>query len=212
MMSRYTTEGNIENEFEPRSKVLKNKLAIRSVKEMGSLEYKQFIATQVHYQGIVQSDTRFTNSLIREMHRHWLGSIFSWAGEYRTVNLSKGDFVWPPASLVSQNMSEFENSFLKKLTPCHPGLIEQISLHIAKVHAEFLLVHPFREGNGRMARLISDLMALQAGYPAPDFAFDQKRNRVRYLDAVKNGYLQNYEPLAKVVREAIERSKGLLRS
>ena len=39
----------------------------------------------------------------------------------------------------------------------------------AAVHAEPILIHPFREGNGRCARLLATLMGLQAGLPALDF-------------------------------------------
>jgi len=37
---------------------------------------------------------------------------------------------------------------------------------LAEVHAELILIHPFREGNGRLARLLALLMALQAGFAA----------------------------------------------
>ena len=209
-MPRYFTKGNIEDECELGGKVLKNKLGIRSKKEMDKVEYERLAATQAHYHGIIEPHTRFTNRLICKMHYHWLGSLYEWAGKYRTVNLAKMDFVWPPARFVSANMDLFEETFLKKLTPCYQGSIETVSLNISKVHAEFLLVHPFREGNGRLARLISDLMALQAGYPAPDFAFDQKKNRERYLVPVTKGYVQDYELLTHVVKEAMDRSKRLM--
>ena len=106
-------------------------------------------------------------------------------------------------------MSGFEKDFLQRYTPCRARAIHQVAQDIAKVHAEFLLVHPFRDGNGRIARLITILMALQAGYPAPDFAFTANKNRRKYLTAVTKGYAQDYDLLAEVIREAIERSKKL---
>jgi len=41
---------------------------------------------------------------------------------------------------------------------------------LAVTHAEFILIHPFREGNVRLGRLLNTLMALQAGQPALDYA------------------------------------------
>ena len=41
----------------------------------------------------------------------------------------------------------------------------KVAKAIATVYGEFELIHPYREGNGRIGRLITDLMALQAGYP-----------------------------------------------
>jgi len=208
-MTRYSTEGNIQNEYEPGGQVLKNKLGIRSKKEMDRLEYARLLKTQLHYYKVIKPDTRFTNRLICEMHRYWLGSIYRWAGQYRTVNLGKSGFLWPPAYLVEKNMAEFEKGLLKRCTPCRPRPIKSVAQDLAKVHAEFLLIHPFRDGNGRIARLLTILMALQAGFPAPDFAFTSKKNRRRYLAAVMKGYVQEYDPLATIFTEAIERSERL---
>ena len=208
-MTRYDIQGNIENEHEPGGRVLKNKLGVRLKREIDRLEYEHLLKTQKHYYRVIKPTTQFTNHLICEMHHYWLGSIYAWAGKYRTVNLGKMGFLWPPATLVERNMAEFEKTSLKKFTPCNQASLDGVSNSIAMVHAEFLLVHPFREGNGRLARLISSLMALQAGYPAPDFGFSQSKNRQQYLTAVKKGYLQNYELLTSFVKEAIERSKRL---
>ena len=109
------------------------------------------------------------------------------------VELSKGGFCWPPAHLVASNMERFEAGLLREHTPCRPAELLQVAQRMAEVHAELLLIHPFREGNGRLARWLADLMALQAGYVAPLYRFrgrGSKDNRARYLEAVKRGYLQ----------------------
>ena len=61
-------------------------------------------------------------------------------------------------------MSTFEHDLLAKKTPCAPGPIERVLTDVAEVHAELLLIHPFREGNGRIARWLSELMILQGGF------------------------------------------------
>jgi cell filamentation protein len=142
------------------------------------------------------------------MHRDWLGEIYEWAGRYRTVELSKGGFGWPPAHLVPDNMARFEAGLLREHTPCRPAPLPEVARRIAEVHAELLLIHPFREGNGRLARWLAALMAMQAGYAPPRFEFrgrGGRSNQSRYLEAVKRGYLQDYEALTDFLREAIER-------
>ena len=47
--------------------------------------------------------------------------------------------------------------------------MDEIAEAIATVHTEYILIHPFREGNGRLGRLIAVLMGLQAGLPVLDF-------------------------------------------
>ena len=140
------------------------------------------------------------------MHRDWLGSIYEWAGEYRSVELAKGDFVWPPSYIVPENMARFEKEMLAKHTPCKHRELGEVSLSVAMVHADFLYIHPFREGNGRMARWLADIMISQAGYPLPAYHFAGKgsgRVREEYLEGVRQGYDQRYEALARFFEEAV---------
>jgi cell filamentation protein len=60
--------------------------------------------------------------------------------------LSKAGFRWPPAYLTENNMAIFEKDFLYRLTPCKKGSIQKVSQILAEIHAELLLVHPFRDG------------------------------------------------------------------
>jgi len=146
--------------------------------------------------------------MLCRMHFDWLGPIYEWAGRYRTVELAKGDFRWPPAFRVGENMVAFEKGVLARCTPCRAGPLAEVARCIAEVHAELLLIHPFREGNGRLARWVSDLMALQAGLPAPDYGFvgrGARRRRAAYLKAVRKGYIQDYESLTAFFVEALER-------
>ena len=79
---------------------------------------------------------------------------------------------------------------------------------VAEVHAELLLIHPFREGNGRLARWLAELMSLQAGFPLPDYGFTGKgssKRRDTYLVAVTRGYAQDYAALTAFFAGAITR-------
>lgn len=211
VISRYTVAKGVEGEFEPGSKgrVLRTKLGVTRKREMDRLEFHALISVQERYYDLIEDTTCFTADLICQMHRDWLGKLFSWAGRYRTVELSKGGFRWPPARLVAQNMAYLEEHTLKACTPCRGESVREIAQKMAEVHAELLLVHPFREGNGRLARWIVDLMALQAGLGLPDYALSGRgsvERRKAYLSAVQHGYAQNYEPLTAFFITALERS------
>jgi cell filamentation protein len=207
---KYRTDPGIEGEFEPgsRGKVLRNKLGIRTIKEMDQAEYNALEDVQDRYLDIVTDKTVFTAEFIRNMHRDWLGGIYEWAGSYRTVEMSKSGFTWPPASRVADNMDRFETNFLKPKTPFRKSNFCDAADDLAIIHAELLLIHPFREGNGRLARWLADLMCLQAGLPIPKFGFDIPGNDAahsRYLQAVTKGYEQDYRALADFFLEALER-------
>jgi cell filamentation protein len=105
-------------------------------------------------------------------------------------------------------MERFEAGLLREHTPCRPAELPEVARRLAEVHAELLFIHPFREGNGRLARWLADLMALQAGYAAPRYGFrgrGSRGDRARYLEAVKQGYVQGYAALSDFFREAVER-------
>jgi cell filamentation protein len=105
-------------------------------------------------------------------------------------------------------MAAFEAGLLREHTPCRPAPLPEVSRRLAEVHAELLLIHPFREGNGRLARWLADLMALQAGCDLPEYGFrgrGAKGRRTYYLEAVKQGYIENYGALAAFFLEAVER-------
>jgi cell filamentation protein len=204
-------ETGIEGQFEPRSRgrVLRNLAGICRKRDMDRAEFEALLTSQTKYLQIIEPETRFTAELLCEMHRDWLGGLYVWAGRYRTVEMSKGGFRWPPAHLIETNMLRFERGLLSENTPCTPAPLEEVALSIAKVHAELLLIHPFREGNGRLSRWLADLMALQAGYEAPNYAFTGRGaplTRRRYLAAVKAGYLEDFAPLRDFFSSALASS------
>jgi cell filamentation protein len=210
-MNRYQSDPGVEGEYEEGSRglVLRNRCGIKSPRKMDQAEAEALLRAQQRFLLRIAADTRFTISLIKEMHAEWLGGIYEWAGRFRTVEMSKGGFVWPPAIRVAANMTAFERDTLCRRTPCRGGDMGTAARAMAEVQAELLLVHPFREGNGRIARWLADLMALQVGFPMADYGFSGrggKGRREQYLRAVVAGYARNYDPLARVVGEALRRA------
>ncbi len=91
-----------------------------------------------------------------------------WAGKPRTVNLTKDGFTFLAAKFLDQTLQYFEKEILMPNPPCH-GSRNEVVRKIATVHLELLFIHPYREGNGRTARLLATLMALQAGFNGFDW-------------------------------------------
>jgi len=199
----------VEGEYEPGShgRVLRNLLGISRKREMDQREMDSLSRVTQLYFSRVSPETAFTADFVRAMHGDWLGGIYQWAGKYRTVEVSKAGFVWPPAVRVPENMRDFEAKVLRKFTPCRPADLVTVAGAMAQVQSELLLVHPFREGNGRIARWLTDLMAMQAGYANVKYRFTGRGNgiaRRNYLHAVVQGYQQNYEPLARLLAAGLD--------
>jgi cell filamentation protein len=115
------------------------------------------------------------------LHRLRLGPIYPWSGDYRSVNIGKGGFQFAYAPRIAGLMSDLERGPLRRYTPCSAANEFDVARALAEVHAELILVHPFRDGNGRLARLLALLMALQAGLPLLDFSPLAGRGKRGYI-------------------------------
>ncbi len=206
--SRYQATG-IESEFEPgsRGRVLRNLLGITRVRDMNLAESQALEIAQDLALDRFDVEHRFTAQDICNLHALWLGPIYPWAGEYRSVDIGKGGFQFAHARLIAGLMAALERGALKKHTPCRSGDDAAIAMALAEVHAELILVHPFREGNGRLARVLAVLMALQAGLPPLDFSPMLGRGRRLYIGGIHAAMGRDYGPLATVFEKIIARSR-----
>ena len=203
MSGRYDTQGNEEGRFEPGSngRVLANKLGISDVEEMEDVELDLLNWLYEDILGSVEADHGITVADICEWHRRWLGNVYAWAGRYRTINMSKGDFPFAASGQIARLMDSLEKDILRVHTPC-TGMSEvQLTEALSIVHVELVLIHPFREGNGRLSRLLASVMALQAGWPPPDYTLWDNR-RTDYFAAIQAG-MSDYAPMKFLVRQAL---------
>lgn len=133
-----------------------------------------------------------TDDLLR-MHSRWLGTLYEWDGTYRQVFMSKGNFMFAAPAHIPQLMDDFQRELLERYTPC-------IFDSRQDVVAALAIIHPFREGNGRLARLLATLMALQAGLPPLDFSGFEQERQEEYFTAVRYGLDRDYKPMETVLR------------
>lgn len=198
-----------EAAFEPgsRGRVLRNLLGITRVRDMHEAESQALELAQEAALDRFRGDQRFTADDICALHRLWLGPIYPWAGEYRSVNIGKAGFQFAHAPLIPGLMRELERGALVRHTPCRPARDSALALALAEVHAELILIHPFREGNGRLARLLALLMALQSGLPPLNFGPLSSRGRRRYIGGIHAAVARDYAPLASVFARVIARSR-----
>jgi len=208
-MSRYQIAKGVEAEFESGSgqRVLRNLRGIKRKREMDQAEYIALTKAQTRYYAeVVDARMRFNAAFIRRMHYDWLGELYAWAGNYRTVEMSKDGIGWPPAFRIADNMEMLSAHALQQFTPCRSAPLREVCRQIAEIHAVLVFIHPFRDGNGRVARWLADLMAAQAGYPPPMYRFDGRGSlaiQKQYLLAMRAGYVRCYEPLSAFFEEAI---------
>lgn len=192
--NKYKVSGN-----ESDKDVLPNKLELKTKKEIEQAELEGFLyAYKILFEEL-SPRTEFNLKYILKIHKLALSHLYTFAGKPRTVNISKGGFMFPGALALDNALKELDKNILKKLTRNYNSE-EQLIKDIAKVHAELLFIHPFREGNGRTARLLANLMAAKAGHKLLNLDDFSKEKFARYINAVKMAATRNYEPMEEIIR------------
>ena len=131
---------------------------------------------------------------------------FVWAGRWRTVWISKPGTTWPSPDFLDRNMDEFERSVLRKYPAASIHDDDAFCAAVGEIQGEFLVIHPFREGNARTIKLATDPLAVQTGRPL--LAYDQTEEApIEYIDAAKAAFKRQYGPLTDIIRRALARAR-----
>jgi cell filamentation protein len=194
----------VQGAWQPGSneQVLANKLGITRPEDMADaeLELLRMLYQEVMVDALPEHGLRVDD--LKRWHRLWLGNVYEWAGEERAVTMSKDGFPFAAATQIPQLLRKFEADYLGRYTPCDDMDEEQLVEAIALTHVELILIHPFREGNGRLSRLLADVMAVQAGVGPLDYS-SWDADKAGYIAAIHQGMVMNYEPMKAFVRQAL---------
>lgn len=203
MSNRYHVSG-AEGEFEPGSngQVLRNLVGIASPDDMDELELQ--LLGKLYDEVLLRNfpDRALTVTDLKRWHHLWLGNVYPWAGQERSVNLGKGGFQFAAAGLLTGLLSQFERKYLRAWTPCSSLVTAEVVNAIAVTHVELILIHPFREGNGRLSRLLADVMAVQAGHEPLDYS-SWEQFKPAYIGAIHSGISGDYRPMCQFVAHAM---------
>lgn len=182
------------------SEVLPNKLGITNSHEIHEAEAEGFAQAELDLIEELTHETTFDAAYIRKIHRRALSHLYEFAGEYRSVNISKGGFMFAAAHAIPGAMKIFEGETLLNL-PHHYSNREELVHDIGRVHAELLFIHPFREGNGRTMRILANLMSYKQGYEELEFEPVGKdgKMRDRYYKCVQAAAEENYQPMIDLI-------------
>ena len=100
----------------------------------------------------------------RAVHRHLFQDVYSWAGRFRTVRISKGSSMFCYPENIPAEMDRLFRSLgdQDELRGRDRAAFARQSAHVL---AELNAIHPFREGNGRCQLVFLVLIAERAGHP-----------------------------------------------
>lgn len=201
-MSRYDISSS-EGEYQPGSdsKVLRNLPEIKDPAEMNIAETD--LLEDLYLEVFNNFPEELTVQTLCQWHRAWLGNVYSWAGKFRAVDMSKPDIRFASALQIPKLAEKFQAQYLSRYAALPEMSDEELVAFLAEMHVAFILIHPFREGNGRISRLLLDVMATKAGAQPLDYSLwdEHKEFYFKAIQAGRDGDCQHVECLIRDVLE-----------
>ncbi len=153
-----------------------------------------------YVESLVNQDGRITPHHVRQIHKLVLSQIDDDnAGQYRStpVRIAGADHIPPEAWEIPRLVTEWGDWLNDPYNRIHP--VNRAAL----AHYRLVAIHPFIDGNGRTARLVLNLILMQAGYPPTIIQNIQRKQYYRVLAQADDG---RPEPLVNFLGRNVERS------
>jgi cell filamentation protein len=180
----------------PNTAILKNKLGITEEKafEEAEREITKISAHDVHV-----SEPPYNLKYIQNIHATLFSELYDWAGQTRNIDISKGGTKFCIASRITPEIEKLfkrlaDENYLQNLS--HSEFVKKL----AEYYTEFNMIHPFREGNGRVQRLFFEHLAAYN-----DYALDWSSiSENEWIQANIDGVYVKYEPLADIFERVLK--------
>jgi len=145
-----------------------------------------------------------TDDFIRQVHADMFGTIWEWAGKYRQTELNIGVAPY----LIQEQIKLLTGDFLSWNDTQSTMSVIEIA---ARVQHRLTKIHPFTNGNGRHARLITDIFLNSSKYPIPQWPQIQlmaQGNEIReqYITAMKKADDGDVTDLIHFIEECLKTS------
>ena len=162
---------------------LENKLGIISSPELAEAEERisKKKAVELFEKGLLDTLEAGTFASLKVIHKYLFEDIYDFAGELRTVNISKGNFRFAPLMYLEAALQNID----KMPQSTFDAIIEK--------YVEMNIAHPFREGNGRSTRIWLDCMLKKEIGMVVDWS---QVNKEDYLLAMERSSIKDNELVA----------------
>lgn len=202
MNSDYNYGFDWDNEYSyPNSDILKNKL---NIKDKESLEIAERELTSIRLAEIELNQVKGSFDLchLQNIHKFIFQDIYFFAGQIRSVNISKGSVFCYYENIVNYAGLLFERlkeeSYL--MMTLESDIYERLSYYMSEINA----LHPFREGNGRAQRVFMSSLGRAAGY---EIDFNMVTNR-EMVETSSHAFVKGHEEYSEMFKKIVRKISG----
>ena len=180
--------------YPPDFNVLKNKLGLREAEGLDYFE-REFVYARA-MQEMPTGD--FDLAHLCAIHHHLFQDVYDWAGQVRTVEISKGGSQFQPKAYIETGMADVHRRivgqhYLRRLSP------DEFSKQVGHIIGDVNYVHPFREGNGRTQLYFYKQLAARAGHDVDLTQLEQES----WMAASRAAHQGEYEAMAECLRATL---------
>ncbi len=202
-------EGENDPYIDGSTGILKNLLGITNAQDLESAEYNIAYARSSDLYQSVRPTPPFDMDHLKAIHRHLFQDIYSWAGEIRTIDISKGHTRFASAIAInSAGMKLFKD--LEKESWLKGKNRREFADRAGHYLGEINVLHPFREGNGRAQRYFMAQVGEWSGHKISWQRVSAEQNIAASIAA----YNGDSNPLADLIFSAmppVQRSRSIHR-
>jgi cell filamentation protein len=158
-MSRYSGH---DHYLDPASGVLKNRFGITDAATLEQTE-ADLVAARSKELSQTPLKGRFDLAHMQAIHRYLFGDVYEWAGQLRTIDISKGGHLFAHHAHIAGAAAQIFKQLVeeRRLAGLAPAAFSDRAAHYL---GELNALHPFREGNGRAQREFVSHLAQATGY------------------------------------------------
>ncbi len=182
----------------PNTAILKNKLKINDEKVFEEAE-RNITAISIH--DVKYSNPPYHLEYLKNIHATLFFELYDWAGQIRNVDISKGGTKFCIATrIIPETEKLFKRLEAENYLATMPR--NDFAMKLAEYYAEFNMIHPFREGNGRVQRLFFEHLAAYNGYALDWSPVSQDE----WTQANIDGFQTQYQSLTDIFRKVLSQT------
>jgi len=156
-----------------------------------------------------------TPNFLKKIHKIGFGWIFpELGGKFRKIDVTVSKHIPPKFYLISQEMDNFTKD-LKVRVKHLPKIdseefLDKLISLLAWSHHRFLWIHPFQDYNGRIGRLLTNIILINLDIPPIELKVETTIGRKKYVEALHLADNHNYIKLESIFKSAIDEMAKLL--
>lgn len=157
---------------------------LAEIKDSKILNIYESLKVAKRVEELLEKPLKIKNSdTLLKIHHHLFQDVYKWAGDLRTVNISKDGKQFFDGERFSIAFKYVDNLIVEYRNIKNTN-IKEIAVKLAEILDSINFLHPFREGNGRTQREFLRLLALEKGFILNLNPPDNKNVYEKYMKGV----------------------------